>query len=107
MFAQITFKFAEEIFARGAIFRALRGIGINSIEIITSDEKIAGETAAVLERIAGGFCQLERFALAFRHLRRVDDGGHRFFGSCAGFLSDLFFRRFERRFHIIRLSFRA
>src|SRR6266478_3958679 len=66
--AQIRFEFAQEIFARGAILRALRRIWINSIEIVTSDEKVAGETAAVLKRIARCFCQLERFAMAFRHL---------------------------------------
>jgi len=73
MFAQITFQLLQEIFARDAVFRALRGIWVNSIEIVTSDEKIAGETAAVLERIARRFRQLKRFPLAFRHLRRVDD----------------------------------
>src|SRR5438876_6079934 len=49
MFAQITFQLADEIFARGAIFGTLRGIRVNSIEIVTSDKQIAGETAAVLE----------------------------------------------------------
>ena len=68
MFAQIIFELAQELFTRGAIFRALRGIGINSIEIVSPDEKIAGEAPAVLKRIARGFGQLERFALAFRHL---------------------------------------
>src|SRR6266487_2741372 len=68
MFAQITFELAQEIFARSAVFRALRGIRVNSIEIVTSDEKVASETAAVLERIACGFGKLKRFALALRHL---------------------------------------
>src|SRR5882724_13268359 len=58
MFAQISVQLAQEIFACGAIFRALRRIRVNSIEIITSDEKIAGETATVLERIAGRFREL-------------------------------------------------
>src|SRR6266404_9621399 len=39
VFAQISFELAQEIFARGAIFCALRGIRVNSIEIVTSDEK--------------------------------------------------------------------
>ncbi len=99
MFAQITFQLTDEIFAGGAIFGALRGIRVNSIEIVTSDEQIAGETAAILERITCRFRELERFALALGHLRRVDDGGDRLPRFCAGFLSDLSFRRFERRFH--------
>src|SRR5437667_2714551 len=117
MLPQIIFQLAQKIFASRAIFRALRGIRVNPIKIIASDEKIAGKTAAILERIARGLGQLECFALAFRHLRCVDDGGYRFFrlvtgrvrptGGCrAGFFSYLLFRRFERRFHV-NLSFRA
>ena len=106
MFAQVTFKLLQKILAGGAIFSALRGIRINSIEIVTPDEKITCETAAVFKRIARSFRELKRFALAFRHFRRVDDGSRRFFRFCAGFFSDLFLRRFERRFHI-NLSFRA
>src|SRR5437899_3709944 len=68
MFAQITFQLADEIFARGAIFGTLRGIRVNSIEIVATNKEIAGETAAVLERIARGLSQLERLALAFGHL---------------------------------------
>src|SRR5439155_16150027 len=64
MFAQITFQLADEIFARGAIFGTLRGIRVNSIEIVATNKEIAGETAAVLERIARGLSQLERLALA-------------------------------------------
>ena len=102
MFAQISFQLAQKVFAGGAIFRALHGVRKDSSEIVTSDEKVAGETAPVLQRIARSFCELERFALAFRHLGCVDDGGgHRLFGLRAGFLSDLFFRRFERAFHIM------
>src|SRR2546430_15074668 len=89
----------QEIFASGAVLRALRGKWINATEIVASDEKIAGETTAVFQRIACRFGQLERFALAFRHLRCVNDGSRRFFRFCACFLSDLFFRRFERAFH--------
>src|SRR5437667_2688807 len=108
MFTQVVFDLAQEIFARGTIFRTLRGIRIDSIEIVTPDEKIAGKTAAVLERIARCFCQLERFALPFRHLRRVDDSDRRgLFGLRACLFSNLFLRRFEGGFHIIRLSFRA
>src|SRR2546423_7074651 len=99
VFAQITFKFMQEIFASRAVLRALRGKWINSTEIVASDEKIAGETTAVFKRIARRFGQLERFALAFRHLRCVNDGSRRFFRFCAGFLSDLFFGRFEQAFH--------
>src|SRR5438094_1123346 len=100
MFAQIVFKLMQELFAGRAILCALRGIRINSLKIIATDEKIAGETAAVLEWIAGGFSQLERFALAFRHLRRVDDGRRRPLRLRTRFLGDLFLRRFERRLHI-------
>ena len=107
MFAQVTFKLLQKILAGGAIFSALRGIRVNSIEIVTPDEKITCETAAVFKRIARSFRELKRFALAFRHFRRVDDGSRRFFRFCAGFFSDLFLRRFERRFHIIRLLFRG
>src|SRR5438105_410881 len=81
----------------------LRRIRMNTREIIAADEKVAGETSAVLERIARGLGKLERFALAFDHLRCVDDGNRRrSFRLCAGFLSPAtagFFRRFERRFH--------
>src|SRR5439155_24654891 len=45
--AQIAFQLLQKIFASGAIFSALRGIRVNSIEIIASDEKIARETSAV------------------------------------------------------------
>src|SRR6266705_4653368 len=101
MFAQIIFQLANKIFASDAILCTLRGIRINPIEIVTSDEQIAGETAAVLERIARRFRQLKRLALAFGHLRCIDDSRRRLLQLSAGFLNDLFFRRFERRFHII------
>src|SRR2546421_10009095 len=68
MFAQISFKLAQKFFASGAIFCALRGIRVNSIEIVAADIQLDGETAAVVERITRGFSQLERFALDFRHL---------------------------------------
>src|SRR6266581_4062094 len=45
----------QKIFAGGAIFGTLRRPGINSIEIVASDEKIARKTAAVIEWIARGF----------------------------------------------------
>src|SRR5262249_15157122 len=94
--------------ARGAILGGLCGVRMDSVEIVTSDKQIAGETAAVFERIARGLRKLERLTLAFRHFRRVDDGGWQGrFRLCAGFLSDLFFRCFERRFHITHLSFQA
>jgi len=81
---------------------------MDSIEIVTSDEQVAGETAAVFERIARGLRKLERLALAFRHLRCVDNARrYRLFRLCAGFRGDLSFRCFERRFHTNRLSFRA
>src|SRR4029077_17240552 len=113
MFTQISFELAQKIFACSAIFRALRGIRIDPLEIVTSDKKFAGKTAAVLERIARGFGKLERFALALGHLRGVDDSGRRPFrlatgrvrptgGVRAGFLSPAtagFLRRFERTFH--------
>src|SRR5215475_1001890 len=81
MFAQISFKLAQKLFASGAILGALCRIRVNSIEIVTSDKQIAGETAAIFERIARGLRQLERLALAFGHLRCVDDGSsYRLFG---------------------------
>ena len=84
---------------------------MDAVEIVATDEKITGETAAIIERIARRFRQLERFTLPFRHLRSVDDRRGWFFrlaigrirptgGLGAGFLSDLFFRRFERAFHL-------
>ena len=68
MFAQISFEFVEKIFTGGAILRALRRPRVNSIEVVSPDEKIAGETAAIIQRIARSFRQFQRGALAFRHL---------------------------------------
>src|SRR5438093_2688751 len=65
MFTQITFKLAQKLFASGAILGALRGIRVNSIEIVSPNKKVAGETPAVFERIARGLGELERFALPF------------------------------------------
>src|SRR5262245_52069979 len=115
MFAQISFKLAQKILPSGPIVGGLCRVRMDSIEIVTSDKQVAGETAAVFERIARGLGELERFTLAFRHLRCVNDGrSYRLFGLttggvrvaaatgfCAGFLSDLFFRRFEGRFHCL------
>ena len=94
MIAQITFQLLQKFFACCAIFCALRGIRVNPIEIVTADKKITGETAAIFERVARRLGQLERFALAFCHLRRVDNGGCGLFDFRAGFFSDLFFRSF-------------
>ena len=44
--------------------------------------------------VFGGVGQLERFALAFCHLRRVDNGSCGLFDFRAGFFSDLFVRSF-------------
>src|SRR5262249_7141348 len=100
VFAQISFKLPEELFSSGTILGGLCRIGMDSIEIVTSDEQVAGETAAVFERIAGGLSKLERFALALGHFRCIDDGsGRAYFGLRAGFFSDLFFGRFEWRLH--------
>src|SRR5215475_8146679 len=104
---QVTFQPLQKFFASCAIFCALRRIRVNPIEIVAADKQIAGETATVLEGVAGRFRQLERFPLAFPHLRRVNDGGSRFFWLCASFLSDLFFWGFEWGFHVSGLSFRA
>src|SRR5206468_6216940 len=106
MLAQITFQLLQKFFACCSIFSALRRIRVNPIEIVTADKKVAGETATVLERIACRFRQFERFSLAFRHLRRVDNGGCGLFYFRAGFFNDLFVRGFERGFHI-NLSCRA
>ena len=54
MFAQISFKLAQKLFASGAILGALRWIGMDSIEIVTSDKQVAGEAPAVLQWIARG-----------------------------------------------------
>src|SRR5215469_17023008 len=121
MFAQISFKLSQKLLAGGPIFGALCRVWLDSIEIVTSDKQVAGETAAVFERIARGLGELKRFALAFGHLRCVDTRRRcRFFGLatgrlryaaaiglCARLLRDLFFRCFEWRFHIKRLSLRA
>src|SRR5439155_24262492 len=50
--AQIAFQLPQKIFAGRAIFCALCRVRINPIEIVAPDEKIARESAAVLERIA-------------------------------------------------------
>src|SRR5206468_1680489 len=97
---QITFQLLQKIFAGGAIFDALRWIRINSVEIVAANKKVAGKAAAVLQWIASGFGKLKRFALAFRHLRCVDDSGRWLFRLRAGFFSDLLFGCFERRFHL-------
>src|SRR4051794_22921399 len=108
MFAQITFKLAQKLLASRSIFGGLCRVRMDSIEIVASNEQVAGETAAVLQWIARGFCKLERLTLAFAHLRCVDDSSRRRpLGLRARFLSDLFFGCFQRRFHIIHLSFRA
>src|SRR3954452_7952788 len=100
MFAQISFELAQKVFASRPILGALCRIGMDSIEIVTSDKQVAGETAAVFKRIARGLGELERLALAFAHLRCVDDGSRRgLLWLCARFLSDLFFRCFEWGFH--------
>ena len=64
MFAQISFKLAQKLFASVAILGALCRIRIDSIEIVAADEQVAGETAAVVERIARGLSEFERLALA-------------------------------------------
>src|SRR4029077_3714709 len=88
-FAQVSFELAQKLFASGAILGGLCGVRMDSIEIVTSDKQVAGESAAVLQRSARGLRKLERLTLAFRHLRGVDDGSrYRLFGLCglcAGF----------------------
>src|SRR2546423_8852105 len=100
MFAQISFEVAQKLFTSGTILGALRGVGMNSIEVISPDEQVAGETATVFQRIARGLGEFKRLALAFCHFRGVDDARrYRLFGLCARFRGDLFFRCFEGRFH--------
>ena len=99
MITQITFELAQQVFPGGAIFGALRRPGINPIEIVAPDEKIARKTAAVIQWIARGFGQLECFALAFRHLRRVDRTGCGLCRLGAGFRGNLFFGSLEGRLH--------
>ena len=58
VFAQLTFKLAQKLLACGAIVGGLCRVRMDSIKIVTSDEQIAGETAAVFERIARGLGKL-------------------------------------------------
>src|SRR4030095_17006896 len=60
MFTQIRFKLAQKLLASGPILGGLCGVRMDSIEIVTSDEQVASETAAVFERIARGLRKLER-----------------------------------------------
>src|SRR5947207_10713810 len=100
MFAQISFKLAQKLLASRPILGGLCRVRMDSIEIVTSDKQVAGETAAVFQRITRGLGELERFALAFGHLRCVDDGSRRrLLGLRARFLGDLFFGGFQRRLH--------
>ncbi len=52
VFAQIFLQTAEKLFARRAVLRALLRPWINPIEVVATDEKIAGETASLIKRIA-------------------------------------------------------
>src|SRR6266487_1948925 len=100
MLAQIRFKLLQEWFPSGPVFHALFRKRTNAIEIITADEEIARETAAIIERIARCLGQLERFALALRHSGRVDDrSSGRLSRFYARLFADLLLWRFERRFH--------
>src|SRR5205823_13234500 len=99
MIAQIGFELLQKIFAGGAIFGTLSWPRINPIEIVAPDEMIARKSAAVIQWIAGGFGQLECFALAFRHLRRVDPTGCGLCRLGAGFRGNLFFGSLEGRLH--------
>jgi len=93
--AQITSELRQKTFARGFVFRALDWVGKNPVEIEAADEKIAGETAAFIQRIARAFRQLQGSGLPGRHLRRINDWR----GRCRfrrRFFCDLFFGCFER-----------
>src|SRR5207247_10043679 len=97
---QIFLQTGKKFLARRAVLGRLRRIRMDPREIVAADKQVAGETAAVLERIARSLGQLERFALAFRHLRGVNYRRRRL-RLRAGFLSPAtagFLRRFERRF---------
>src|SRR6266480_3734092 len=52
MIAQITLQAAQKILARCAVFGALRRPGVNSAEIVATDEKIARKTTAIIQRVA-------------------------------------------------------
>src|SRR5438552_16836311 len=52
MIAQITLQPAQKVFAGCAVFGALRRPGVNSVEIIATDKKIARKTAAIIQRVA-------------------------------------------------------
>src|SRR5437868_2587301 len=52
IFTEIFFQTVEKFLCDGAIFGALVGIRMNAREIVASDEEIARETAAIVERIA-------------------------------------------------------
>src|SRR5262249_8941779 len=94
--AQIILELLQKPSAGRAVLLALRRPRINPVEIVAANEKIARETAAIVQRIARRLGEFERFALALRHFRRVDDRrGRRFLGLRARFGGDLFFRRFQ------------
>src|ERR1043166_7359801 len=52
--AQVIFELGQKIRARLSIFSALLRPGEDPVEIVATDEKVAGETAALVERIARG-----------------------------------------------------
>src|SRR6266487_4074594 len=52
MIAQIALQPAQKIFARRAVFGALRRPWVNSVEIVATDEKIARKTTAIIQRVA-------------------------------------------------------
>src|SRR5207245_10440714 len=71
MFAKITFKLAQKLFPSGAILGALCRIRVNSIEVVSADEQVAGETAPVLKRISRRLGELKRSSLALGHFVSV------------------------------------
>src|SRR5207244_8911062 len=68
MIAQIVFQLIQKVCAGSLVLLALCRIRINPVEIVATDKKIAGKTAAIIERIARRLRQLKRRALTFRHL---------------------------------------
>ena len=52
VFAQILFEIGQKFPSSLAIFRALFRPRVNPIKVVATDEKVARETAALIERIA-------------------------------------------------------
>ena len=69
------FKLREKFSSPAARSSALcSGHGIDAIEIVATDEQVAGEATALVERIARAFGKIQRRSFTGRHLGSVDHG---------------------------------